>query len=228
MVPFHFFLCGLCAFARVHNMFTSTTKHRIQVIGTALLCCLAMAGCDQTPRISPLAEDAVILAFGDSLTFGTGTSRQRAYPAQLQALISRTVINAGIPGEVSTTGLRRLPALLKQHQPDLVIICHGGNDILRRYDLQQTSNNIQQMIDISRSHGAEVILVGVPELGIFLSSAGFYTELAEVNRLPIENTVLSDVLKIAAYKSDQIHPNADGYGVMAQRLATLLEKTDAI
>ena len=209
-------------------MFTSTTKHRIQVIGTALLCCLAMAGCDQTPTIAPLAEDAVILAFGDSLTFGTGANRQQAYPAQLQALISRTVINAGIPGEVSNTGLRRLPALLKQHQPDLVIICHGGNDILRRQDLQQTSNNIQQMIDISRSHGAEVMLVGVPEFGIFLSSAGFYTELAEVNRLPIENTVLSDVLKVAAYKSDQIHPNADGYGVVAKRLATLLEKSDAI
>ena len=187
-----------------------------------------MAGCDRTPKIAPLAEDAVILAFGDSLTFGTGASRQLAYPAQLQALISRTVINAGIPGEVSTTGLRRLPALLKQHQPDLVIICHGGNDILRRQDSQQTSNNIQQMIDISRSHGVEVMLVGVPEFGIFLSSAGFYTELAEVNRLPIENTVLSDVLKVAAYKSDQIHPNADGYGVVAERLATLLEKSDAI
>ena len=209
-------------------MFTSTTKHRIQVIGTALLCCLAVTGCDPTPKVEALGDDAVILAFGDSLTFGTGANRQQAYPAQLQALISRTVINAGIPGEVSNTGLRRLPALLKQHQPDLVIICHGGNDILRRQDLQQTSNNIQQMIDISRSHGAEVMLVGVPEFGIFLSSAGFYTELAEVNRLPIENTVLSDVLKVAAYKSDQIHPNADGYGVVAKRLATLLEKSDAI
>jgi len=209
-------------------MITSNTIHRIKAIGLALLCCLAVSGCDQTPKIAPLAKDAVILAFGDSLTFGTGASRQQSYPAQLQALISRTVINAGIPGEVSDTGLRRLPALLSRHQPELVIICHGGNDILRRHDLQQTSNNIQQMIDISRSHGAEVILVGVPEFGIFLSSAGFYTELAEVNRLPIENTVLSDVLKIAAYKSDQIHPNADGYGVMAERLATLLEKTDAI
>jgi acyl-CoA thioesterase-1 len=221
----HFTFAG---FARLHNMFTSTTKHRIQVIGTALLCCLAVTGCDPTPKLEALAEDAVILAFGDSLTFGTGASKQQAYPAQLQALISRTVINAGIPGEVSNTGLRRLPALLTRHQPDLVIICHGGNDILRRQDLQQTSNNIQQMINLSRANGAEVILVGVPEFGIFLSSAGFYTDLAEVNRLPIENTVLSDVLKVAAYKSDQIHPNADGYAFMAKRLATLLEKSDAI
>ena len=209
-------------------MIASYSIRRVKAIGLALLYCLAAAGCDPTPTIAPLAEDAVILAFGDSLTFGTGASKQQAYPAQLQALISRTVINAGIPGEISTSGLRRLPALLTRHQPDLVIICHGGNDILRRQDLQQTSNNIQQMIDISRSHGAEVMLVGVPEFGIFLSSAGFYTELAEVNRLPIENTVLGDVLKVAAYKSDQIHPNADGYAFMAKRLAALLEKSDAI
>jgi len=209
-------------------MITSNTIRRIKAIVLVLLCCTAAAGCDQTPKIKPLADDAVILAFGDSLTFGTGANKQQSYPAQLQALISRTVINAGVPGEISNTGLRRLPALLTQHQPDLVIICHGGNDILRRRDLQQTSSNIQQMIDISHSHGAEVILVGVPEFGIFLSSAGFYTELAEVNRLPIENTVLSDVLKAGAYKSDQIHPNADGYGVIAKRLAALLEKSDAI
>jgi len=209
-------------------MFTSNTIRRVKAIGVALLCCLAASGCDQTPKIAPLANDAVILAFGDSLTYGTGANREQAYPAQLQALISRTVINAGIAGEVSNTGLRRLPTLLKQHQPDLIIICHGGNDILRRRNLQQTRNNIQQMIDMSRLNGAQVVLVGVPEFGIFLSSAEFYTELADENRLPIENTVLSEVLKSAAYKSDQIHPNAEGYGVMAKRLAELLKNSDAI
>mgnify|MGYP001825852302 CR=1 FL=1 len=209
-------------------MFTSNTLHLVKAAGVALLCCLAAAGCDPAPKIQPLDNDAVILAFGDSLTYGTGAGKQQAYPAQLQALISRTVINAGIAGEVSHTGLRRLPALLKQHQPDLIIICHGGNDILRRHNLQQTRNNIQQMIDISQSHGAQVVLVGVPEFGLFLASAEFYTELADDNRLPIENTVLSDVLKAAAYKSDQIHPNAAGYAFMAKRLAELLKNSDAI
>jgi lysophospholipase L1-like esterase len=209
-------------------MIMSNTIRRIKITIVVLLYLMTATGCDQTPKIAPLAEDAVILAFGDSLTYGTGADKQQSYPAQLQALISRTVINAGIPGEVSKTGLRRLPALLTRHQPDLVIICHGGNDILRKQNLEQTSDNIQQMIDLSRSHGAEVILVGVPEFSIFLSSAEFYTELAGDNRLPIENTVLSDVLKDAAYKADQIHPNADGYAVIATRLAALLEKSDAI
>ena len=204
------------------------TARAITVAAFLFMCCLCAGGCEQTPKLEPLSKDAIILAFGDSLTSGTGAHKQQAYPARLQSLISRTVINAGIPGEVSLSGLRRLPNLLKQHQPDLIIICHGGNDILRQSNLQLTRDHIQRMIDLSESHGAQVVLVGVPKFGLFLSSAAFYAELAEENRLPIENTVLSDVLKQAAYKSDQIHPNAEGYAVIAERLAKLLKDSDAI
>jgi lysophospholipase L1-like esterase len=193
-----------------------------------LLCCVLLAACEQPPRLQRLADDAVILAFGDSLTAGTGATREQAYPSQLQVMTARTVINAGIPGEVSQRGLRRLPALLSRYQPDLVIICHGGNDILRRLNLRQTRNNIQQMIDLSRDHGADVVLLGVPEFGPFLSSAEFYTELAEDNHVPIEITVLGDILKQAAYKSDQIHPNAAGYRLLAKKQVALLKESDAI
>ncbi|MGD8581692.1 MAG: arylesterase [Gammaproteobacteria bacterium] len=204
------------------------TAHSVAAMATALLLVFSISGCDQIPQLKPLGDDAVILAFGDSLTFGTGAKQEQAYPVQLQTLVSRTVINAGIPGEITRNGLRRLPTLLKQHQPELVIICHGGNDILRRLNLQQTRSNIQQMIDISRAHGAQVVLVGVPEFGLFLSSAEFYTELAEHNHLPIENTVLSEILKNNTWKSDQIHPNAAGYNRMANRLVQLLKKSAAI
>jgi lysophospholipase L1-like esterase len=200
----------------------------VTTLSIAILLYAGVSGCDQTPQLKPLANDAVILAFGDSLTFGTGANREQAYPARLQTLVSRTVINAGVPGEITQHGLRRLPALLKQHEPDLIIICHGGNDILRRLNLQQTRNNIQRMIDISRTHGAEVILIGVPNFGIFLSSAAFYTELAELNQLPIEDSVLPEILKSSSWKSDQIHPNAAGYSMMAERLAELLKKSTAL
>jgi len=209
-------------------MFEKIIARLFQIFVLALLCCSGVTGCDRTPKLEPLDSDAVILAFGDSLTSGNGAQKQQAYPALLQSLISRTVINAGVPGEISINGLRRLPALLTQHQPNLIIICHGGNDILRKLNLQHTKNNIQQMIELSQSHGAQVVLVGVPEFGIFLSSAEFYTELAEENGLAIENTVLGDVLKSAAYKSDQIHPNADGYAIIAKQLAELLKNSDAI
>ena len=209
-------------------MRSPNTTRISRVLALIALTCLIAAACDNAPKMKPLGGNAVILAFGDSLTFGTGAVKERAYPAQLASLISRTVINAGIPGEVSRAGLRRLPALLEQHRPDLIIICHGGNDILRRLDLQLTRDNIQQMIDLSHASGTQVVLVGVPAFGIFLNSAEFYTELAVENQVPIENDVLGDVLRIASYKSDQIHPNADGYAVIASRLAALLKDSDAI
>jgi lysophospholipase L1-like esterase len=208
-------------------LYTINTHNNVLVVLT-LIWCLVVAACDPSVRLEPLDRNATILAFGDSLTSGYGADTEQAYPARLQTLISRTVINAGVPGEISREGLQRLPALLKQHRPDLVIICHGGNDILRRLNLQQTSNNIQRMIELSHSYDAQVVLIGVPEYGVFLSSAAFYVELANAYQLPIENSVLSNVLKRAALKADRVHPNADGYAVIAERLSVMLKNANAI
>jgi acyl-CoA thioesterase-1 len=194
----------------------------------ALSLCLALAACDRTPQLQPLPADAVILGFGDSLTYGTGAARGEDYPSNLRRLTGLQVINAGIPGEVSSAGLKRLPSLLQQHRPALVIICHGGNDILRRQNLQRTRENIQRMIDLVSASGAKVVLVGVPQFGIFLSPAPFYAELAEQNGVPIEVSALSDILKNPALKSDQIHPNAAGYRQLAEKLAGLLAESGAV
>jgi acyl-CoA thioesterase I len=190
--------------------------------------CISMLACDRTPQLQPLPADAVILAFGDSLTYGSGAARGEDYPSELHRLTGRQVINAGIPGEVSGIGLKRLPALLQRHHPALVILCHGGNDILRRQNLAHTRENIQRMIDLVHASGAEVVLVGVPQFGIFLSPAPFYAELAEHNGIAIENSVLSDILKNPSLKSDQIHPNAAGYRQFAEKLAELLAASGAI
>lgn len=189
---------------------------------------LVLLACDSEPLLKPLSQSAVILSFGDSLTFGTGATTQQAYPAKLQELISRTVINAGIPGEVTQSALYRLPELLKRHQPDLLILCHGGNDILRHYDLKQTKENLQQMINLAKVNNTQVLLIGVPQFGIFLDPAPFYDELAQVNQLPIENEILSSILKSNKLKSDQIHPNAEGYALMAERIQALLISEGAL
>lgn len=192
-----------------------------------LLVCL-ITSCSDKAGLAPLADDAILLAFGDSLTYGTGTSHDKAYPARLASLINRKVINAGVPGEISKKGLSRLPGLITQYKPDVIIICHGGNDILRKLDLMQTKKNIQQMIKLARANGIQVMLIGVPEFGLFLNQSPFYQALADENQIPIDNNTLSNILRDNTLKSDHIHPNAQGYQLFAENIAALLEQSGAI
>ncbi|NOR42596.1 MAG: arylesterase [Gammaproteobacteria bacterium] len=184
--------------------------------------------CSDTVRLQPLSQDSIILAFGDSLTYGTGTSRDNAYPAVLERLTGRNVINAGVPGETSNRGLLRLANLIDQFQPDLIIICHGANDILRKLDLNRTRDNIQQMIDMARQNNSQVILIGVPEFNLFLDTSPIYQSLAEQNKIPLEENSLSNIIGNNALKSDHVHPNSDGYRVLAKNITSLLERSGAI
>ncbi len=185
-------------------------------------------GCSPSPRLAPLAPNAVILAFGDSLTFGTGAAPADSYPSQLQRRLTQQVINAGVPGETTEQGLRRLPSLLQTHNPDLVILCHGGNDILRRLPYSAAKSNLQQMITMIRAQGAEVVLVGVPEFKLFSDSAPFYRELSETLQVAATLDTIGQLEKKAEYKSDHVHFNAQGYEQLAIAIETLLTDHGAI
>lgn len=191
--------------------------------------CLALlviliGGCDSGPRIAPLDDDAVILAFGDSLTYGTGASHGQPYPDVLSALLDRTVINAGIPGEISAEGLKRLPRELAKHRPALVILCHGGNDFLRRLNQDTTIRNIKSMVDLIKAQGADIVLVGVPKLGFGLDVPEFYATIAEESEIPYEKDILVDLLGDSSMKSDTIHPNDHGYLLMAEAIYRIIEE----
>ena len=194
----------------------------------AFLIAGVLASCSDNAKLQALDENSTILAFGDSLTYGTGTSRNKAYPAVLERLINRKVINAGVPGEISKNGLARLPGLLEKHHPRLIIICHGGNDILRKLDLSKTRNNIQQMINLARQNNSEVMLIGVPEFGLFLNTVPIYQALADENHVPIANNILGDIIGNNSLKSDHIHPNTQGYQLLAENINGVLKQSGAI
>lgn len=193
----------------------------------ALLGLLATA-CDSPPKLRPLPADAVVLAFGDSLTHGNGALEGQAYPDVLAGLLGRTVINAGVPGEISAAGRERLPQLLEQYRPRLVILCHGGNDFLQRLDRAQTAANLAAMVEQIRATGADVVLVGVPEFGLILKPPAFYRETAERYGLPFEAEIVSDLLGDRAFKSDTIHPNAAGYRRMAEAIYQLIKEAHGV
>lgn len=197
---------------------------RVVAAGPALL-----AACGERPPPLPrLDPNAVVLAFGDSLTHGTGAAQSESYPAVLERLIGRKVVSAGVPGEVSATGLERLPEVLEQTQPKLLILCHGGNDFLRKLPEAQPAANVRAMVKLARDKGVDVVLVGVPKLGLTGSPAGFYADIAREFRIPYEGGALQSVLTDNALKSDWVHPNAQGYARIAQSLADLLRRAKAI
>lgn len=193
-----------------------------------LAICLLLAGCGKGPQVAPLAGNDVVLAFGDSLTFGTGASPAESYPAQLQVLIGRTVVNAGVPGEVSADGLARLPQVLDEAKPKLLLLCHGGNDFLRKQSEAAVEANVRAMIKLARDRGIDVVLIATPKPGLSVSPPDFYAAIARDLSIPFDDRVLKEILRDNARKSDLIHPNALGYAEIAAAMARLLKKAGAV
>jgi lysophospholipase L1-like esterase len=165
-----------------------------------------------------------VLAFGDSITHGNGAGPEESYPAVLASLTGLAVINAGNPGEVTDAGRERLAALLDTHQPALLLLCHGGNDLLRKIDSIVTRRNLDAMIDMAHTRSIPVLLIGIPQPGLFmLKSAELYREVATRHGLLYDGDILPDVYSDNGLKADQIHPNAAGYRKIAAAIYRLMQ-----
>jgi acyl-CoA thioesterase-1 len=189
---------------------------------------LLVSACASEEQLPRLPKDAVILAFGDSLTRGYGARQAESYPTVLAALTGRSVINAGVSGEESSQGLMRLPMLLETHRPQLLILCHGGNDILHNRDLNRLAANLREMIAAAQAKGIAVVMLGVPKPGLFLSSAGVYREVAKSTGVVFIENLIPRVLSDQSLKSDAVHPNGAGYREIAERITATLQERGAI
>lgn len=199
--------------------------------GLLLCCCawLSACGAENHPvPLAPLSADAVLLAFGDSLTYGAGVDSEESYPKVLSRLIQRKVINAGVSGETSAQGLARLPDTLDGTRPDLLILIHGGNDFLRKLPETSLKNNLSKMISLARDRNIPVVMMSVPKPAIFLKPSEIYDVVATQHAVALELGGLSEILADRSLKSDQIHPNAAGYRRMAEKIQALLAASGAI
>jgi acyl-CoA thioesterase I len=194
-----------------------------------ILAAALLVGCGgEGARLAPLPPGAVVLAFGDSLTAGTGAAPGEDYPARLAALSGLAVINAGMPGETSAQARGRLPGLLAEHAPALVLLGSGANDVLRRLPLDAAAANLEAMIEASRAAGAQVLLIAAPMPKLPLRPAPFYGLVAERTRVPLLADALAEILADRRLKHDFVHPNAAGYARLARLVGERLRELGAL
>lgn len=171
-----------------------------------------------------------VIAFGDSLTAGYGASAGEDYPSQLSSLIHVPVINAGVSGDTTESALARIDDVLSQN-PRLVIVGLGGNDFLRRVPMEKTKKNLESIVGQIQGAGAMVVLLGFrfPTLGP--DYGDLYEDVADAKGCLLIPDLLDGILSDAKLKSDEIHPNAAGYALMAERVSgpvgKLLERANA-
>ena len=164
-----------------------------------------------------------ILAFGDGRTSGHGSELEFSYPKQIEKKTGLKVINAGVTTELSSEGLIRLPSFLKD-KPDLVILCHGGRDIYNRRSMKELKNNLLAMVKLIQESGSKILLVGVPNFRILSNDTHtLYNEIAEETGVLFEENVLRNVLSSNFLRIDYVHPNIEGYEMMADAFIEILE-----
>jgi len=163
-------------------------------------------------------KPAVILVFGDSLSAEYGLPRNTGWVKLLSDRLAKeapqySVVNASISGETTSGGRTRLPQLLQQHRPAVVVLQLGANDGLRGLPLKSMGENLAAMIRSSRSAGARVLLIGVripPNYGREYSErfAGAFAQLARDEKVALVPFLLEGFAENLDYfQDDRIHPN---------------------
>jgi acyl-CoA thioesterase I len=197
------------------------TAFRARRLGLVLLTLLSL-----TPAAA--RAEGVIVALGDSLTAGLGVAPDEAYPALLEARLRREgfayrVINAGVSGDTTAGGLRRVDWVLRA-QPEIVIVALGANDGLRGQSPGAMRDNLEAIVARLHAAGARVLLAGMrlpPNYGAEYTREfeAVYPAVARRAKVAFMPFLLDGVAADARLnQADGIHPSAAGHAVIAERL----------
>lgn len=192
---------------------------------------LILAGCGGgSEKYAAIPQGTTVLVLGDSLSYGTGANTGEDYPTLLAKSTAWNMINAGVPGDTTAGGLARLPQLLTEHQPKLLIVELGGNDLLRQTPQAEITQNLSSILTLAKAQGIQAILVAIPEISPLKATFGnlsdhpLYEKLAKETNTPLIAEVFSNVLSDKDLKSDQIHANAKGYAVVSEKFGEKLKE----
>jgi lysophospholipase L1-like esterase len=214
------------------NRRATTTSRRGVLPAIAILLIVALnllVACGDKPKESAFPSGSKVLALGDSLTAGVGVSPEQAWPALLAGRTGWDVVNGGVSGDKSGDALARLPALLEEHQPVLVLVTLGGNDMLRHVPEPETVANLGKIIAMAREQGAKPLLLATPKPSVAgavfqnLSPPEFYRQVADEHGVALIEDAIPEVLSDPAMKVDPLHPNADGHALLSGKIFDALQ-----
>lgn len=184
--------------------------------------CLLVACSPAVPNLD--SGGSTIVCLGDSLTAGVGRGEGRTYPQHLAERLGVEVINAGVPGDTTSQALRRIDGVLA-HDPWLVVVALGGNDILRRVPLETTETAFDGILTRIVEAGAVPLLIEVH--GPFGHRyRKLFDRLQDRYGAPVLRDVLPEMLLDTRFKSDAIHLNAAGYERLAEAVADRIERLE--
>ena len=164
-----------------------------------------------------------ILCFGDSLTFGTGATRGMDYPSQLSRMISRPVLNKGVPGDTTDRSLARLEQDVLSQSPRIVLITLGGNDLKNGVPKDTAFRNLRKITESIQARGALVVIGGID---LPIGGRGFgegYKKLCNETGAILIPNIFDGIMGNVSFMSDSIHPNDAGYTKMAEKFYEALK-----
>ena len=176
-------------------------------------------------KVTNLASSGTaVIAFGDSLTAGVGASAGEDYPSRLAQRTGVEILNAGVSGDTTASAWLRIEGDVLAHDPRIVIVGLGGNDFLRRMPIAETEANLRKIVSRIHQQGAMVVLLGFEFPSLGPSYAGMYERVADDEECLLIPDLMEGILNNQSMKSDEIHPNARGYDLMAERVGPPLKK----
>jgi acyl-CoA thioesterase I len=178
---------------------------------------------DNYKQQTPLTGTNVIV-FGDSLVAGDGATEGNDLVSLLSKDLGLTIMNAGVGGDTTASALNRIDQDVLNQDPKVVVILLGGNDFLRRVPIDQTVSNLGIIIDKIKAKGAGVILVGFNPSFLLRQYSTKYEELANQKQVSYVPDVLANVINKKELMYDSIHPNDQGYKVVASRIEPKLKE----
>jgi len=188
------------------------------ILGLASSCVLVFLGCAKKDIVNLDSRGKNIICFGDSISFGYGVNQGEDYPNALAKLVEYPVINAGLDGDTSCDGLKRIGPQVIDKEPFLVIVEFGGNDFLKKVPKEDTLKNISLMVDKIHAAGAMAAIADISAGMFFREYRVALRKLASEKGAIFIPSILNGIITTPQLKSDFLHPNADGYILVAKRV----------